>query len=148
MRSPLPPHPMELTILGRRLRRQADRHFGPHPAAPPRLPEPLATAAITAGGRRRVRYLGIIARSTKLKEAAVQIGMYTGNLRASLRALEAMYGDALLEGGRSNRPHRITRLGRRLLRQARHHPNIVKMDQVPGRGPTHKRRDREGDFGS
>jgi hypothetical protein len=110
--------PLELTALGHLLLRQADRHFGPHPAAPRDLPEPLRSVAATFWSRKRLRWFQVVARSKTLKEAASALCLEPHNLNRSLRKLEVAAAGTLLERDGVRRPHQLSPLGRRLLRQA------------------------------
>jgi DNA-binding transcriptional LysR family regulator len=70
-------------------------------------------------GKNRLRRFECVARATTLAEAALELGMDPRGLECVIGGLEDEVGGALLERTRPELPHRITPLGRRLLRQAR-----------------------------
>lgn len=111
--------PQSVTELGRRLLKQADTHLGPHPNAPPAVvPEPLAAAISRFRGTEGLARFEVAARSRTIAKAAIALGTEPHTLDRSLRLIEASCGGPLLERTGVLARHRLTPLGRKLLRQA------------------------------
>jgi len=110
--------PQQLTKLGRCLLAQADEHLGANAEAPPTLPLPLGAVVGLLGGERRLRRFEAAARSPTVVDAARALGLRPYVVNNAVRSLEGVVGGALLDRTDSRSPHRVTRLGRRLLRQA------------------------------
>lgn len=110
--------PQRPTPLGQRLLEQADAHLGPHPDAPPPLPEPLRSAIAAFRGHERVRRLQVAAHSQTLVDAAAALGTDAHTLNASIQGLEATCHGRLLDRQQVRAPHHLTPLGEQLLQQA------------------------------
>jgi hypothetical protein len=120
-RSPTEQQPQQLTDLGRQLLRQADRHLGPNPDAPPTLPEPLAAAIKSFWGPSRLeRFLTTVSCRT-IAEAAQRMGTDAHTLLRSIRGLGDATGGPLLIDAPPRAQLRLTPLGRKLRRQAELH---------------------------
>lgn len=109
--------PQQPTPLGRRLLEQADAHLGPHPDAPPPLPEPLGSAIAAFCGLERLRRLQAAARARTLVDAAVALGTDAHSLNTSIKGLEAACHGLLLDRQQVRAPHHLTPLGEQLLQQ-------------------------------
>lgn len=109
--------PHRLTDLGSRLLAEADEHLGPHPNAPPPLPEPLATAHSSFWGEQRLQWFKVAAHSDTLTTAANVIGTNRHTLDDSISGLEQALRGMLLHRASPSQPHQLTTLGRRLLDQ-------------------------------
>jgi DNA-binding MarR family transcriptional regulator len=108
----------QLTALGRDLLRQADRHLGPHPDAPGRIPTLLAAALQSFWWANRLRKFIVVARSDTIAVAARVLESDPSTLKRSIKRLEHAVGGPLLVGSGPTRRHRLTPRGRRLLGQA------------------------------
>lgn len=121
VRSPRGVAAQQLTALGRRLLAQADDHLGLNPEAPPVLPEPLAAALSRRDADRRIGRFRVAASKASIAAGAVDLGIDLYTLDGTIRCLEAAVGGLLLCRSSPRQPHRVTTLGRRLLRQADEH---------------------------
>lgn len=108
----------ELTPLGRRLLAQADEHLGPNPDAPPALPPPpLGDILGLLAPELRLQRFEVAARNRTIAEAALALGVRPFVVNGAVRAVEAAAGGVLLDRTNAQHAHRVTPLGRRLLRQ-------------------------------
>ncbi|MBW3615733.1 MAG: hypothetical protein KY439_10565 [Actinobacteria bacterium] len=121
VRSPRGVAAQQLTALGHRLLAQADDHLGLNPEAPPVLPEPLAAALSRRDADRRIGRFRVAANKASIAAGAVDLGIDLYTLDGTIRCLEAAVGGLLLCRSSPRQPHRVTTLGRRLLRQADEH---------------------------
>lgn len=109
----------QLTALGRTLLHQADQHLGPHPDAPPNLPEPLAFVIHAHWGPKMLtRFVDATAHPT-LRDAANALDIHPASLLHTIRHLEAAIGEPVLTNHSRPAPLRLTPIGRRLIAQAR-----------------------------
>lgn len=107
----------QLTPLGRTLLAQAGEHLGPHPDAPPDLPEPLASVHAAHWGHKMLVAFATAAGFPTINSAAQAAGVHTTSLQRTIRNLENAIGEALLHDHRAAAPLRPTPIARRLLRQ-------------------------------
>ena len=117
--------PQELTALGRRLLKQADRHFGVHPDAPQQLPKTLATVLHAFRGREMLHTFGAIADARTLNDAAAARSVDPYSLVGTIRKIELAIGVPLLIEYRPTAPLLLTAVGRRLLREANEHSSYI-----------------------
>jgi hypothetical protein len=113
-------HAQQLTPLGRTLLDQADEHLGPHPDAPPALPEPLASVLAAHWGDKSLATFTAAASFPTLEDAADTLNLHRSSLRRTIRNVEAAVGEPVLAHHRPSAPLRLTSIGQRLLRQAQH----------------------------
>ena len=110
--------PQTLTRLGRRLLSQADEHLGPNRDAPPALPpSPLGDVLGLLKPELRLQRFEVAAKSRTVAEAALTLGVRPFVVNNAISALERAAGGLILDRTSSSKPHRLTALGRRLLRQ-------------------------------
>lgn len=118
-------HAQQLTPLGRTLLDQADEHLGPHPDAPPTLPEPLAAVHAAHCGDKILATFVSTAGFPTLNDAADGLNLHRSSLLRTIRNAEAAVCEPLLAEHRRTARLRLTPVGHRLLRQAKQHRDIV-----------------------
>ena len=115
-----------LTALGRNLADQADQHLGLHSDAYPQLPEPLATAfAATHAADKTIAKFVVAASCSSLRDAALALDVHPYGLQRTIRAFGRGIGEPVVTDDRVWAPLRLTPIGRRLLRQAEQHRDVV-----------------------
>ncbi len=121
-RSPTEQQPQQLTDLGRRLLRQADRHLGPNPDAPPSTPRAARNRhQVVLGAQPRGRFL--LTTVSAAPSARPLSGWAPTPIPscAASEGSETPLGGPLLLGSPPSAPLRLTPLGQKLRRQAELH---------------------------
>ncbi len=110
--------PQQLTELGRVLLDQADRHLGPHPDAPPELPEPLASVLAAHWDDKILATFTAATAFPTLNDAGHALSIHRSSLLRTIRNVETAVGEPVLTDHGSTEPLRLTSIGRMLLGQA------------------------------
>lgn len=114
-----------VTPLGRTLLTQADEHLGPHPDAPPTLPEPLASVLAAHWGDKILATFTAATASPTLNDAGHALTIHRSSLLRTIRNVETAAGEPVLTDHGRTAPLRLTSIGRRLLRQAEEYREVV-----------------------
>jgi|GEM_PF-2134542 len=111
----------QLTTLGRTLLAQADEHLGPHPEAPPALPEPLASVLAAHWGDKILATFTVATAFPTLNDAGHALNIHRSSLLRTIRNVETAVGEPVLTDHGRTAPLRLTSIGRMLLGQALEH---------------------------
>ncbi len=118
-------HAQQLTTLGRTLLAQADEQLGPHPDAPPALPEPLASILAAHWGDKILATFTTATAFSTLSDAGHVLNIHRSSLLRTIRNVETAVGEPVLTDHRRSAPLRLTPVGRRLLRQAEKYREVI-----------------------